>query len=485
MRRVWLKYLQLVAAAAAFVFALAAVVRITGPDTLSTLSTTLSSAKAAATCSVPPSSSSSSSDSQSSSASSASSFYPGSEDIHVLVMTGAQTLYERVPLHIASSLSHMPSYAVYSDSPGTIAGTPVYDALANLTDATAKSAGLKVYRRQKHLLSENANVDFTDKRAQIENAWDLDKWKPLPMAIDAYGRVPTAKWYVMMDDDTYIIWPNLIRWLKTIKPTDVLYMGAAAVINGEPFAHGGSGVVYSHALAERAFANNYDLVHKHETFTAENCCGDHIFAHALLGLDIKVNYGSDYPFVKSRLQGEPPAHVRLDRGSWCDEIVSFHRVSPREIENLAEFEKKYDSANTPILYRDVYAHFVMPYVVPHRRWNWDNGADDRMFTSHDPDIDEAAFQSYEDCKARCEAWDECLQFRYRTERCGLGSRLRLGEMVDGDDDNEENSYSSEWMVDRIREMRKTQKCEKVGDWEREEGVFFKGRKSPSIEVSER
>lgn len=337
---------------------------------------------------------------------------------------------------------------------------------------------MQAYRRQRELLAENANVDFTDTKAHIDKAWDLDKWKPLPIAAHAYSQHPQFKWYIIMDDDSYIIWPNMLRWLSTLNPSDSLYIGAPAVINGEPFAHGGSGVVLSHGLVSSVFPSHPGITHEWEAFTAENCCGDHVFAHALAEIGVSLNSGP----VHSRLQGDAPTSVRLSKDNWCSEIVSFHHVSPREIENLYIFENLYGSSHNPILYRDIYSHFVKPYITDFRRENWDNGADDREYNIDDSEVEEIAHRSYEDCKARCVDWSDCLQFRYKPEFCALASRVRLGSIAEVGSDEDE-AFSSEWMVERIRNMRGELQCEKVGVDEEEEGSFF--RNSPlAVKASE-
>lgn len=50
-------------------------------------------------------------------------------------------------------------------------------------------------------------------------AWQIDKWKFLPLHADAYRRWPNAKWHIAIEDDTWLLWNNLVKWLKT-KPHD-------------------------------------------------------------------------------------------------------------------------------------------------------------------------------------------------------------------------------------------------------------------------
>jgi hypothetical protein len=76
-----------------------------------------------------------------------------------------------------------------------------------------------------------------------------------------YTHFPSASWYVLLDDDTFVAPANLKALLRRFSPDKSLYMGRVMfapilVSDGttklEAFAHGGSGVVLSAGLM-RAF----------------------------------------------------------------------------------------------------------------------------------------------------------------------------------------------------------------------------------------
>ncbi|KAK9327597.1 hypothetical protein V1520DRAFT_35995 [Lipomyces starkeyi] len=407
------------------------------------------------------------------------SYVPGTEDVFLMIKTGATVLWQRFPIHIATTLPQLPHFAIYSDAPDMVAGIPIIDILAHTKRTTQESSQFATYRQQQALLAEHANIELTE--AGITGGWQLDKYKNIPMVAHGYRTYPTAKWYIFMDADTYILWPNMMRWLSSINHEDLLYMGSVTYLGGKtPFVHGGSGVVMSGALVRKTFGEEPGLGNEYEEYSQVHCCGDHILSHAFRDRGtIPVLTGEGYPHVAWRFQGgyegdlqaEPPISVRFKKENWCQEIVTFHHLTAHDIENLYDFERKYPR-DQPILFKDVYHEFVMPYLRDDRRNGWDNLADIREYSNDrekDPKNPQVtAYNSYENCSNACQEWEECMQFRYRPGYCGLSNEIRLGRRhMDGD-----NSFSSFWQLDRIRQLRKSSGCDPI-DAVQEEGAFFR------------
>ncbi|KAK9428567.1 hypothetical protein V1505DRAFT_214198 [Lipomyces doorenjongii] len=407
------------------------------------------------------------------------SYVPGTEDVFLMIKTGATVLWQRFPIHIATTLPQVPHFAVYSDAPDMVAGIPIIDILAGTKQKTRDSGQFNTWRTQQQLLSEHANIEMWE--AGISGGWQLDKYKNLPMVAHGYQTYPTAKWYIFMDADTYILWPNMMRWLSSINHEDMLYMGSVTYQSPTaPFVHGGSGVVMSGALVRETFGKDPSLGGQYEEYAQYHCCGDHVLAHAFQDRGFSpVLSRDDYPYVSWRFQGgfegelqaEPPSNVRYSKDNWCKEIVTFHHLTAHDIEKLYEFEQKYPR-DYPILFKDAYHEFVMPYLRDDRRNNWDNLADIREYSNdleEDPKNPQVtAYNSYENCSNTCQEWEDCVQFRYRPGYCGLSNETRLGQKhMDGD-----KSFSSSWRLDRIQEVRKRSGCDPV-DAAQDEGSFFR------------
>ncbi|KAK9448570.1 uncharacterized protein V1518DRAFT_417578 [Limtongia smithiae] len=400
----------------------------------------------------------------------ASHYLQGADDVFLMIKTGATVLWQRMPIQLVTTLPQVPNFALYSDAEDKISGIPVIDILANTSRELRMSDNFVTYREQRQVIDRHLNLEIYDPRLNIDGGWSLDKFKNLPMVANAYRTMPTARWYIFMDADTYILWPNMLSWLNTLKSYDELYMGSVAYVGDQPFAHGGSGVIMSAALVKRVFGKNPDLEWKYEEFTRNQCCGDYVLAYVLNEFNVRVVSGELYPHVSWRIQGEPPTSVYYNKDNWCSEIVTFHHLTAHDIQKLYEFEHKF-GPDERILYKDVYHHFVLPYLVEDRVDNWDNLSESRRYRYVENEVSESdsvdpASGSFEACERKCDEWDRCLQFRYRIGECHLSEDIRLGMRVVNDD----SPFSSKWRVDRIRNMRKNSQCDSLKG--PKEGFFF-------------
>ncbi|KAK9464332.1 hypothetical protein V1512DRAFT_272942 [Lipomyces arxii] len=397
------------------------------------------------------------------------SYIPGAEDVVLMIKSGATVLWQRLPIHLATTLPQVPHFYIYSDAPDVIAGIPVIDILSHTSKKLRQSDDFRMYKQQEELLSEHSNIELYDSRAHIEGAWNLDKFKNIPMIAHAYNEHPTAKWYIFMDADSYILWPNMIRWLQKLNHKDKLYIGSVAIYlkNHERFAHGGSGVIMSSGLLSQTFGKEPELAQQYEDYTKENCCGDHILAHAFLDRDVAV-ISAD-----GKVQGEPPESMWFNSGNWCHEVMTFHHLTVHGVERLYEFEKEF-YYNTPILYKDVYRKFVMPYLDPKGRKNWDNLADTRQYSAdREKDTNnptETAYESAENCAQKCDEWSSCLQYRYKPGYCGISDSVRIGAK----DTSDNVPYTSAWLIERIRNLRNSKSCDEIGHGVEEGSAFSDG-----------
>ncbi|KAK9491434.1 hypothetical protein V1508DRAFT_405560 [Lipomyces doorenjongii] len=348
-----------------------------------------------------------------------------------MIKTGATVLWQRFPIHVATTLPQVLHLAVYSDAPDMVAGIPIIDILAGAKQKKRDSGQFNTWRTQQQLLSEHATLKW----------WQLDKYKNLPMV--AHGQVVHL----------YILWPIMMRWLSSINHEDMLYMGSVTYQSlTAPFVHGGSGVIMSGALVRETFGKDPSLGGQYEEYAQYHCCGDHVLAHAF----------QDRGGFEGELQAEPPSNVRYSKDNWCKEIVTFHHLTAHDIEKLYELPD----------FKDAYHEFIMPYLRDDRRNNWDNLADIREYSN---DLEEdlknpqvTAYNSYENCSDTCQEWEDCVQFRYRPGHCGLSNETRLGQKhMDGD-----KSFSSSWRLDRIQEVRKRSGCDPV-DAAQDEGSFVR------------
>ncbi|CAD6447269.1 dfbdfe87-76d3-4b23-9274-4b8bac6d89e2 [Sclerotinia trifoliorum] len=134
------------------------------------------------------------------------------QGIIVLLRTGTQEA-QQLAIRLGTMLRYFQERDIlfFSDSQGTIGPFTIHD--------TLKSVDQKI--RETH-----ARPRQTSKYIAIFIA---SKYKFIHMVEEAYFMQPRANWYVFIETDTYVIWPNLITWLRKMDFTKPLYLGAGLI----------------------------------------------------------------------------------------------------------------------------------------------------------------------------------------------------------------------------------------------------------------
>jgi hypothetical protein len=254
----------------------------------------------------------------------------GARDVVVAIKTGATELFDKLPVHFVTTLTHLPKYLLFSDIDQVVGDFIVYDSLVGYSE-TMKSEhpDFGYYRRlqrYKHTLQDL-------KRLKLKGGWEMDKWKNIQMLPWTYKTYPHAKWYLFIDADTYVLWPNLLRWLGTLDYKQPLYMGSPtdAIL---PYAHGGSGYIISSGAMQITAGNDSDIGNRYVAATEGDCCGDFVIGYAM------KDHGINLTDARPMTQGEPTQGVRFTKEQWCDPVVTLHHMQPSDIESMWEFERK-------------------------------------------------------------------------------------------------------------------------------------------------
>jgi hypothetical protein len=267
------------------------------------------------------------------------------DEIVLLFKTGASIIWKRLPIHLVTSLAPEridPSNTViYSDAPDAIGSREIIDVLANMTSETVrKSNSFRPYLQQQDYDHRQAYVESGDSSGPI-GGWRLDKYKFLPLIQHAGETKPDAKWYIYMEDDTYIFLHNLLRHLARFDWRDPWYMGNLAYKHGDYFAHGGAGFTLSRGAWEQSFGTDRDIVDKFEEFTEEHGCGDHVLGHVLKAYG--VNFGeSEKEQFTFGFNAEPHWATPFSRSSWCKPIYSWHHTHVKDVARFYQLERSWD-----------------------------------------------------------------------------------------------------------------------------------------------
>jgi hypothetical protein len=167
----------------------------------------------------------------------------------------------------------------------------------------------------------------------IGGGWDLDKYKFLNMIERTWEQRPNMDWYVFAEADTYVVWSNLVHWLRQRAPSGDLYVGSVAMLNDFPFAHGGSGYVISGSQMKKMAENIPDVAAKYDEKAGGECCGDLLISKAVDETGGKVKQA--HPMFN----GEKPNTMPYGPNQWCEPILTMHHMNPEEVSAVWQYEQ--------------------------------------------------------------------------------------------------------------------------------------------------
>ncbi|KAF4122288.1 glycosyltransferase family 31 [Geosmithia morbida] len=401
---------------------------------------------------------------------SSSDMLPDDDDILLIVKTGGTTMWKRLLVHLATTLSaeriSPSSIAIYSDNAETIGSFTVIDSLANMSAAVHNSSDFDVYRQQPEYAANNYYVETAgmdgDEWGPV-GGWIIDKYKFLPLMQHAGRNWPRAKWYVYMEDDTYLFLPAVRSYLAGFDWRERHYLGSYAAKSDAVFAHGGAGFALSRGAWEASFGKNPRMAEDYHQYVVDHCCGDQVLGLALR--DHGVRFGENGGDGKFTWGFNPLVHWTFvfSRSNWCHHLKSFHKVHSRDVARYYEFEKSWDFSK-PLLYRDFFNHMILPSIQSDAEW-WDNTASQYEVasstkelspapedgTKYDADLWADAWQSVEACKAACDGWEDCMMWSFVEDLCKMDNRMIMGQGFASSMSQRKTSlmHTSGWMPERL------------------------------------
>lgn len=257
---------------------------------------------------------------------------PGASEVQVVLKTGAAEAFDKLLVHLSTVTSCInPSdILIFSDLEEDVGQWHLYDALSRLpTSYRSSNADFAVYEAQQTYRQAKVSLK------SLQGGWALDKYKFLPMMDMAFQLRPEKKWFLFIEADTFVVWDNFFYWISHLNPDEPLYLGSPVWPKGKTvFAHGGSGLVLSHAalrvLTKDAVGTSTSKPgsHQHGVDMTKQCCGDEVLAQVLKNKGISIH--GYWPMFN----GEKPSTVKFGKEHWCEPVITLHHLSP---EDTSEF----------------------------------------------------------------------------------------------------------------------------------------------------
>lgn len=241
---------------------------------------------------------------------------------------------------------------------------------------------------------------------ETSKGWKSDAQKNIPGFRVLYEKFPDAEWYIMIDDDTYVLMDNLKEALDNLDPMVPHYLGAVTGFigcdgvrswsNTAVFAHGGSGIVVSRGALLKMLPIVDTCIEKYKSCWA----GD-----IRLGLCLR---DVGVPVKNAGFFSSDPPNSKFNFTYPCSTPRTFHHLLPDQMQKLYELEQVAKRQHQRVLLVDVFRAFL----------------DDTAMVNYDRpggDFKNAKTASAEECKALCKSLKKCVAYTFETGGCQLKS----------------------------------------------------------------
>lgn len=272
-----------------------------------------------------------------------------SEDVLLILKTGATALWKRLPIHLSTSLSPeriSPSNTViYSEIDTKIGNHTVVDILAQLPPSVKDTPDFELYHAIRDWDSTNTYIEQTGLPGDGDGppgGLHLDKYKFLPLLEHAGTHWPNVKWYIYTEDDTYMFLPNVLLHLSAYDHRKSHWLGAPGEKLGTTFAHGGSGFALSRAAWEQSFGTGGDLSRRYQGFVDEACCGDYALGKVLNDFGVRLGENNGDGRGSGGFNRLAHWEAGFSKENWCRPVLTWHRAHNRDIARYYELERSWD-----------------------------------------------------------------------------------------------------------------------------------------------
>ncbi|KAJ8116250.1 hypothetical protein OPT61_g2279 [Boeremia exigua] len=282
--------------------------------------------------------------------------FPDPGNVAIAVKTGATEAVEKIPMLMGTTLKCANNVMIFSDLEQNIAGYEIHDALADIPQSVMEgNSDFDFYHKlkdaQKYGQIAKMLRETHDPRISSDLAsWTLDKYKQLHILEKLYAAHPDKDWYMMIDADTYIVWPNLLTWITQLPDPTIskLYLGSTANVGEIKFAHGGSGILLSQATMHEFAVVNKGVAASWDKPMHDECCGDYVIALALKKMGILLS--PSWPTIN----GEKPLTLPFGPTHWCQPLVTMHHAQPNEMNLIANFELSRNTTRDPLTLAELF-----------------------------------------------------------------------------------------------------------------------------------
>lgn len=299
---------------------------------------------------------------------------------------------------------------------------PVHDVLEGFLKNILAQQGQVDVRLEQYKKLRNAIQKGLKKVPNEVKGWELDIMKHMPGLELGYKLMPGMHWYVLSDDDTFILPEGFLAILEDFDPFVPHYLGNAVGSYDARFAHGGSAIVLSQMAMQKLFIEHPEVVAAATESGISAELGDKVISQALMkvGIYVEEKWGLHF-------NGEPPRKTRIRADRFCEVVATFHKFTNEE---MAEAAAIFGGLEEPIAWIDIWV-MLTPSITsdgadlgfPKMRAGWDHvGMTDESVVLH-KNVKTAGV-----CQDMClQMGKNCLAWVWKANSCHLAPWLIVGQ----------------------------------------------------------
>lgn len=243
----------------------------------------------------------------------------------------------------------------------------------------------------------------------------------------AYKQMPNKKWYLLVDDDTYIVQDSMTLLLERLNSNKQYYIGNPVGNWLGRFAHGGSSVIISRAAMRNLNRPGNKQVRarsNHESLT--ETWGDRLLAFTFIRIGVYL----DETYM-NLFNGERPTISWITPQRFCAPVISFHgHKKPGQMHQTGEiFRKTRKIVRWIDLWEMNGARSPEAFKKNPDLHNWDHVGrlDERTWTSEKKSA-EACHRACQTTRVRgCLAWT----WEEKEHKCHISPWMVVGSAAEG------------------------------------------------------
>ncbi|KAK6840356.1 glycosyltransferase family 31 [Apiospora arundinis] len=187
---------------------------------------------------------------------------------------------------------------------------------------------------------------FLSEELSKDIGWELDAMKFISGLQYAWQTMPKKKWYLMVDDDTYVLKESLSLLLGHVNYAKPQYLGNAVGDYKGRFAHGGSSALISGAAMKKLFEDNPQVAAAAHLESPTAIYGDKLLSTTLMKLGIYLDEAYSRLF-----NGENPRSTRIWGDRFCVPLVSFHGLGSDNL--MEQTGDTFKAVKEPVFWRQL------------------------------------------------------------------------------------------------------------------------------------